>query len=95
MIHKITRLLIYYNKLRIAWISLFFSSEQDLYSHRPLPHLIGTAEFLHDETLGLEEIHTDDEDEAEKADSEDNEDDETDESDSDQESEEEVCYFFL
>ena len=34
---------------------------QDLYSSRPLPYLIGSVEFLHDESLGLIEVPSDDE----------------------------------
>ncbi|XP_012557072.2 WASH complex subunit 2A isoform X1 [Hydra vulgaris] len=34
---------------------------KDVYESRRLPHLIGTAEFLHDETLGLLELPSDDE----------------------------------
>ena len=34
---------------------------KDLYSSRPLPYLIGSVEFLHDESLGLIEVPSDDE----------------------------------
>ena len=36
---------------------------KDVYGNRRLPHLIGTAEFLHDETLGLLELPSDDDEE--------------------------------
>ncbi|XP_065056094.1 WASH complex subunit 2C-like isoform X1 [Rhopilema esculentum] len=55
---------------------------KDMYASRPLPHLIGTAEFFSDETLGLIEI--DDEEEEKK-----NDEDDDDVSESESESEEE------
>ncbi|XP_065644622.1 WASH complex subunit 2 isoform X2 [Hydra vulgaris] len=41
---------------------------KDVYECRRLPHLIGTAEFLHDETLGLLELPSDDEEDKDVSD---------------------------
>lgn len=49
-----------------------------------LPHLIGTAEFLHDDTLGLTEYPTDDENEKENENEEEEE--ETEDSETEDES---------
>ena len=60
---------------------------QDVYANRLLPHLIGTAEFLHDDTLGLTEYPSDDEKE--------NKNEEEDEEDTEEDSETEdetVCW---
>jgi len=42
-----------------------------------LPHLIGTAEFLHDDTLGLVEYPSDDEKEKEESEEQDDSEDES------------------
>ena len=63
---------------------------QDVYSSRPLPYLIGTAEFLHDETLGLLEILSDDE--GKKVESSDGD---SDEEESEDEDSEETVRFII
>ena len=68
---------------------------QDVYSHRLLPHLIGTAEFLHDDTLGLTEYPSEDEKEDKNAEDEESDEDseEEDEDETETDSEEESVSF--
>lgn len=65
---------------------------QDVYSSRPLPYLIGTAEFFHDDTLGLIELKSDDEGD-QKANEEESQD-ESDETEEESEEEETVIFIF-